>query len=58
MNAKEMIKVILQTEKEYYAILNEYTKEFGVNDPDTNRARSRWMGIVNLIETLKIENND
>lgn len=56
--AEQMIEIIKDTERHFYTDLNEMSHIFGNDDWSTNRARAKWMAIVDLMETLNITNND
>jgi hypothetical protein len=55
MNQEEMIKTILEFEKELWTERNEMFEAFGNTDRGTQRAITQWCVIYELIEKLKIE---
>jgi hypothetical protein len=55
MNQEEMIKTILQLEKELWIEQTEMIESFGHLDKGTQRAIIKWCAISELIEKLKIE---
>jgi len=55
MNQEEMIKTILEFEKELWTERNEMFEAFGLNDQGTKRAITKWCVIAELIDKLKIE---
>jgi hypothetical protein len=58
METEEIIGLIKQREKEYYATLMEMTRAFGSDDPATNRMRAKWGAITELIDTLKLNEDE
>lgn len=55
MNQEQMIKTILQFEKELWIERTEMIKSFGHLDKGTQRAIIKWCAIAELIDKLKIE---
>lgn len=58
METEEIIGLIKQREKEYYATLMDMTRAFGSDDPATNRMRAKWGAITELIDTLKLNEDE
>lgn len=55
MNQEQMIKTILQFEKELWIEQTEMIESFGHLDKGTQRAIIKWCAIAELIDKLKIE---
>ena len=58
METEEIISLIRQREKKYYEDLLEMTRAFGSDDPATNRMRARWGAITELLDTLKLNEDE
>ncbi len=55
MNQEQMIKTILEFERELKDNVNEMSEAFGHMDKGTQRAIMQWNVIDELIEKLQIE---
>jgi hypothetical protein len=55
MERDEMIKIILDFEKELWTERNEMFEAFGLNDQGTKKAIAKWVSVSLLIDKLKIE---
>jgi hypothetical protein len=58
MEKEQMIEIILREEREAREFMNEMVDTFGRNDDYTKRTIAQWCVIAELIEKLKIENNE
>ena len=55
MNKEEMIKTILQFEKELWEEQQQMVEYFGADDAGTTHATAKWVSVSQLMELLKIE---
>lgn len=58
MEKEQMIEIILREEREAREFMNEMVDTFGRQDDYTKRTIAQWCVIAELIEKLKIENNE
>jgi bacterioferritin (cytochrome b1) len=58
MTKEQMIEIILREEREAREFMNEMVDTFGRQDDYTKRTIAQWCVIAELIEKLKIENNE
>lgn len=58
MEKEQMIEIILREEREAREFMDEMVETFGRNDDYTKRTIAQWCVIAELIEKLKIENNE
>jgi hypothetical protein len=58
MEKEQMIEIILREEREAREFMNEMVENFGRQDDYTKRTIAQWCVIAELIEKLKIENNE
>jgi len=58
MEKEQMIEIILREEREAREFMNEMVETFGRQDDYTKRTIAQWCVIAELIEKLKIENNE
>jgi hypothetical protein len=58
MTKKEMIKTIQKHEAELFLKLKVTEDIFGEDHIMASKSRSKWLGINNLMETLKIESDN
>jgi hypothetical protein len=55
MEKEEIIKAILEFEKDLMTEALDMVNHFGRDDEGTQRAITRWLTIDELVETLKIK---
>jgi len=55
MEKDEMIKTILQFEKELWEEQQQMSEYFGADDAGTKNAIAKWVSISQLMDKLKIE---
>ena len=55
MNQVEMIKTILDFEKELWEEQQQMSEYFGADDAGTKNATAKWVSISQLMDKLKIE---
>ncbi len=58
MEKEQMIEIILREEREAREFMNEMVETFGRQDDYTKRTIAQWCVIAELMEKLKIENNE
>jgi len=58
MTKNEMIKTIQKHEAELFLQLKRTEDVFGEDHIMASKARSKWIGVNNLMETLKIESDN
>jgi bacterioferritin (cytochrome b1) len=58
MEKEQMIEIILREEREAREFMNEMVDTFGRQDDYTKRTIAQWCVIAELMEKLKIENNE
>jgi hypothetical protein len=55
MEKDEMIKTILQFEKELWEEQQQMAEYFGADDAGTKNATAKWVSVSQLMDKLKIE---
>ena len=58
METEAIIRLLKQTEKEYYLELTELSLVFGNNYPGTNLVRAKWSAVRDLIEQLNLNEDE